>query len=405
MPKKRSRKPFKHKWPKGWRPGIGKTKDPKDWAPSVIRDRNPIIRSILYNGALLGHTHAVFHANPNCCPLCQKHDGRRQRLKTVIGWRYPLPHPNCLCTWSTEKVVRKGEQLSRSDLLITGRKAHVFVKGPDGATMATQQLGKHREKVKVTRGGKTFYQERLVGRKEKEEQKKPLGERVKEGIKRTTKYTVGDAEKDIKAGVEKVKEKVQQVKASEAYKKTLNKIVGGLRKLKPGTKGTVEGHEVERHKDGRRFRVNGLVAHGFKATSVLLVGLRHVTSGTERAAASMGQMATGSLAAGAEMERGGQMTQDVSTVEGKAKAKGYEVAHERAKAKRERYATLTDKHNSVAKKHKARHEAAKKRAKSAEKKAQSAEGRLAKLQEKRDKEQSKSKVDRKKRKKPAVIMN
>ena len=112
-------KKFKHKWPKGWRQGAFKVGTDH---PSVVRDRNPIIRTVLEKGMVKGHTHAVFKAHPGCCPLCKKHNGRRQRLHTVIGWAYPLPHPNCY-TEGTEVYTDRGwlpfEDLNGSEMVFT----------------------------------------------------------------------------------------------------------------------------------------------------------------------------------------------------------------------------------------------------------------------------------------------
>lgn len=252
MSKERSRKPFKHKWPKGWRPGEGESKPKKDWGPSIVRDRNPM---------------------------------------------------------STEIAVKKGEQDLQPDRLQT---SYTFYKaGGEAAAMSAQALGKHREKVKVTRGGKTFYQDRLVGRKPKED--KPKGETPK------------DEEKPS-----------QEVKAHDDHKGLLNKLVTGLRNLKPGSSGKVEGHTVDRHSDGKHFRISGLIVLGFRAASVIMMGV-------ERVSASAGQTATGSLAAGAEMSQGGQATRDIEAVGAKVTARAQQATDGRDYRRK-----VVDKHSDTA---------------------------------------------------------
>jgi hypothetical protein len=84
------------------------------------------------------------------------------------------------------------------------------------------------------------------------------------------------------------------LKLSDQTKEQLNKTVEDLRKVAPGAKGKVRGTVVERHGDGKRFKISGVVAHGFKAAALMVAGVEKISAG----AANLG---TGSLEGGREL--------------------------------------------------------------------------------------------------------
>jgi hypothetical protein len=161
-------------------------------------------------------------------------------------------------------------------------------------------------KREYTRGGRT-YTKTVYIRPEQAEAVKKEGKST-EKPQEEKKSTNGDA------------------KFSKEGKTLLNKTVEDLRKVAPGTSGKIRGISVERHKDGKRFRVGGIVAHGFKAAAMM-------TAGLERVSATGAQFATGTLRGGEEMARGGQATRDVEAL-GRKATKTVERAKEALKKKK-----------------------------------------------------------------------
>lgn len=346
MAKKSNRKPFRHKLPKGWRPGKGKTGTDH---PSVVRDRNPIVRAALMAGRNYGHTHAIFRANPGCCPICQGLDGRRQRLTTVMSWKYQLPHPNCLCTWSTEKVVRKAEMVQNSSLMVAKKPVTLFVLTKGGGPIAGK-AGLHKEKRTTKRGVVTKWvkdrgdvieartkavAERRAGQTSTSDRSEHIGrieeslEKLKEQEKREAQVKYR-AEKEAKRSSKKY-EAQKKIAENKEAKQHLNEKVEELKKVEPGGETTTKGGvKVERHKDGNRFKVDGIIFHGFRAASI-------GTSYMERLGATGAMTATGGLSH--EVGKGGgQATRDVQAAGQKvqsAKAK-IEAKAQEVKARRER---------------------------------------------------------------------
>jgi len=176
----------------------------------------------------------------------------------------------------------KGNISSPMDLVQTKNTVHVFTKG----TIAGRP-GLHKEKRPLKRGGTVTKWVRDAA--------KQAGEKVKRGAEQVAEKTKGAAT-------------TVAHKLEGSAKSVMNAIVGQLRKINPGSSQEVNGVKVERHADGSTFRVGGIVFQGFRAASLGVAGY-------ERAMASAGQFGTGSLAAGAEMSHGGQMTKDVATAQ------------------------------------------------------------------------------------------
>jgi len=84
------------------------------------------------------------------------------------------------------------------------------------------------------------------------------------------------------------------IKLSDQVKEQLNKTVDELRQVAPGAKGKIRGTSVERHSNGKMFKVGDVVAHGFKAAALMVAGL-------EKVAASAANFGSGSLEAGREL--------------------------------------------------------------------------------------------------------
>lgn len=340
----RNRKPFRHKWPKGWRPRIfrgvdtGASKEFYEGAVnSVVRDRSPEINTILAVGQSLGHTHAIFKAHPNCCPLCQHHSGRQQRLATVLSWKYPLPHPNCWCTWETVKLVRKSDMLASASLLDTSRArrvVHIFHKAHGKYSHLTLRQGPSGKKRWMKTGGDVVSKEARTKavaerrtkkdapvldalRKERKEELEASLQRLKEKESKA-KAPKEEAKKTEKQNI--VAKKPKPIQVDPKTKEALNKSVDDLRQIEPGGEGKVRGHTVQRHPDGKRFRVEGIVAHGFKAAALIMMGI-------ERTSASYGQFAGGIIGAGAEMSQGGEGTRTIQQVGSKATEKTAQMAN------------------------------------------------------------------------------
>jgi len=150
--KKRQRK-----LPVGWSPGVGNRGTDH---PSVVRDRDPEVRARLQAGLDGGYKHARFDANPACCPICSRLDGRRHLIKTVLRWKHVLPHPNCLCTWSPTGLNRAGTVSQNfpknwPDWPKT-KKGHDEMGTVRLISISKANSTLHEELVDVHRGGKTF---------------------------------------------------------------------------------------------------------------------------------------------------------------------------------------------------------------------------------------------------------
>jgi len=302
--KGKEKSPIRHKWPVGWRPGEGKTGT--GGHPSVVRDRNPIVRMTLTQGQQWGHTHARFKANPHCCPICANYNGRRHLITTILRWAYQLPHPNCLCTWETE--TKHGDHIGR----LPG--------GQPSKLRSSELLEPFEQPAHMFRKGGPLKDRPGLVLKQNKAGKRQWMKVGADAVARAGKYTVGDAEKDIKAGAGKVKEKVTKITAKlhDDTKAALNSVVEKLRGMKPGDRAKINGVDVEKHADGKQYSIHGVVAHGHRAASI-------IAHYFERAAASGGQMSTGSLAAGREMAHGGEGQRTVEKVGSAVAAKAGEV--------------------------------------------------------------------------------
>jgi len=377
----RNRKPFRHKWPKGWRPRVFRGVDtgaPKEFfqgaVNSVVRDRTPEVNTVLAVGQSLGHTHAIFKAHPNCCPLCQAHDGRRQRLATVLTWKYALPHPNCWCNWETEKVVRKADMLANAPLLDTSKEqriVHIFNKAHSKHSHLVLRQGPSGKKrwMKVGEGGPGEARVKAVAER-RAQKDEPIREALRKERKAELEASLqrlkaeeakGKAPQKAAKTEQKPKKKAEEpkIEVHEDAKKELNESVDDLRKIDPGQEGEVRGHKVQRHPDGKRFKVEGVVAHGFKAAAFIMMGI-------ERVSASYGQTMGGTIGPGAEMAQGGEGTRTIQQAGAKTTGVTAQMAEKVRASRQEKAAKRQAKTDEKKKKSKPKRKRSKKKSKGKE---------------------------------------